>query len=452
VVDGVWGFTKHDVFVAPNGEYKCWGYQIAVPIPNACQPPRSLDTAFPTLGVGTGAGAFTLSGSSPIRDYVDPQWEVNGNAGWTHKSHNVKFGFDFQNLHQNHYETQAQSFTFGNGLTALSGGTASNNFNGFASFLLGEVSSRAAQAMTPLLGEDLPEFQEGTYPEFRVATLRTKQFGTYVRDQWQITRKLTAAYGIRWEYYGLPRRKDHGLEVYNFETNKLEICGVGGLDPTCGISVEKDLIAPRIGLAYRPTEDSVIRVGYSRNPQNDNPGRAQLPPGQALPATVIVTQNSPGNNFTSVGNFSEGSPIVPLVDISSGAITLPSGTGVTTFRDAFIRGKISSWNVTYQRALTRAMSAQIGYVANRQDGMVRNTNLNYGQVGGGPASQPFNRAPLNITSAMNIQDHNGKVHYDSLQVSVNQRMTHGLQFTTAYTYSRSTDWWAGAWRSLSSSG
>src|SRR4029079_442495 len=48
----VWAFTKHDVFVGPNGDYKCWGFQIAVPIPNACQPPRSLDTAFPSMSAG----------------------------------------------------------------------------------------------------------------------------------------------------------------------------------------------------------------------------------------------------------------------------------------------------------------------------------------------------------------------------------------------------------------
>ena len=438
VVDGVWGFTKHDVFVGPNGDYKCWGFEIAVPIPNACQPPRSLDTAFPTMS----AGGYTLSGSSPIRDYVDPQWETSANAGWTHKSHSVKFGFDYENLHQNHYETQAQSFTFGNGMTALSGGTASNNFNGFAAFMLGAVSSRASQAMSPPVGTEVPTFDAGTYPEFRVATLRSHQVGTYVRDQWQINRVLTAAVGIRWEYYSLPTRKDHGLEIYDFASNKLLICGVGGNAEKCGIGVEKDLMSPRLGLAWRPTEGQVIRVGYSRNPQNDNPGITQLPPNQALPVTVVVTQNS-ANNFVPVGNFSEGSPIVPLVDISSGAITLPAGTGVTTFRDAFVRGKISSWNLTYQRALTRSTSAQIGYVANRQDGMIRNVNLNYGQVGGGAASQPFNIAPMNITSAMNVQTGNGKIHYDSLQASVNQRMTDGFSFTAAYTYSKSTDWWAG---------
>jgi hypothetical protein len=436
VFDTVWGFTKHDVFVAPNGDYKCWGYALDVPIPNACQPPRSLDTAFPSIS----AGGFLLAGSSPIRDYVDPQWELNANVAWTRGSHNIKAGVDYQNLHQNHYETQAQAFTFGSGPTSLSGGTAGNNFNSFASFLLGEVTSRSAQAMTPLLGEPMPVFEEGVYPEFRVNTLRTMQFGSYVRDQWQINSKMTASVGLRWEYYALPTRSTHGLEVYDFETNQLQICGVNGLHKTCGIGVEKNLFTPRLGLAYRPTEDSVIRIGYSRNPQNDNPGRQQMTPSQAFPETIIISEPGP-NTFTAVGNFSEGSPLVPLVDLSTGLLTLPRGTGVTTFRDEFVRGKISSWNVTYQRVLPFSLSGQIGYVANRQNGMVRNHNENYGQLGGGSASQPFFK--YGITSAMSVQTANGKQTYDSLQVSVNRRMVNGFSFTTAYTFAKSVNWWAG---------
>jgi len=37
----------------------------------------------------------------------------------------------------------------------------------------------------------------------------------------------------------------------------------------------------------------------------------------------------------------------------------------------------------------------------------------------------------------------GKVNYDSLQASVNRRLSNGFQFTAAYTYAKSTDWWAG---------
>jgi hypothetical protein len=74
---------------------------------------------------------WLLNGLSQVRDYVDPQWQAATNAGWTKGPHNVKFGFEYTNLHQNHYEyeTQVQDFTFNGGLTSLNGGPAPNNFS-----------------------------------------------------------------------------------------------------------------------------------------------------------------------------------------------------------------------------------------------------------------------------------------------------------------------------------
>ena len=154
---------------------------------------------------------------------------------------------------------------------------------------------------------------------------------------------------------------------------------------------------------------------------------------------VVINEAAP-NNFTAVGNLNEGAPRAPQIDLSSGVIALPRGAGVNTFGDEFIRGKISSWNLTAQKALSEKMSVQVGYVANRQNGMMRNRNVNYGQLGGGAASQPF--FALGINSPMNIFAPDGKVKYDSVQVSVNRRMSEGVQFTTAYTFSKTTDWWA----------
>ena len=111
---------------------------------------------------------WVLNGQSPIRDYVDPQWQFVANAGWTKGSHNVKFGVDYIILHQGHYETQAQSFTFDGGVTVLPGGTAANNFNRFASFLLGMPSSRTAQVMTPLLGGDASGARHPSWARQRV--------------------------------------------------------------------------------------------------------------------------------------------------------------------------------------------------------------------------------------------------------------------------------------------
>jgi hypothetical protein len=348
---------------------------------------------------------------------------------------------DYNYLAQNHYETQPNSFSINGGATVLRGGTAANNFTRFADFLLGVPFSKTAQAMTPLIGEDASGAAYGTSNEFRPNTLRSHITGVYVRDQWQINSKLTASIGLRWEYFSLPTRtSEYGLEVYDFTTQELMICGAGGLEFKCGITVEKNLFTPRLGMAWRPTENLVIRGGYSRNPQSNNPGRQQMAPSQAFPQTIVQTFEG-ASTWQGVSKFSDGFDPVQIPDLTVGRMRLPRGTGVNSYVDRFERGRITSWNVSAQRALGSRMSATVGYVANRQNGMLRNMNVNYGQIGGGAASQPFQ--PLGITAAMNVFQPQGEVNYDSLQVSFNRRMSDGLQVNAAYTAAWGWDRWVG---------
>jgi hypothetical protein len=44
---------------------------------------------------------------------------------------------------------------------------------------------------------------------------------------------------------------------------------------------------------------------------------------------------------------------------------------------------------------------------------------------------------------MNVFRPVGKTTYDSFQLSVSRRMSNGFQFTSAYTYARAINWWAG---------
>ena len=60
----------------------------------------------------------------------------------------------------------------------------------------------------------------------------------------------------------------------------------------------------------------------------------------------------------------------------------------------YTRGVISTFNVSVQKVLPHNFTAQVGYVGNRQNDMVRNQNLNYSQIGGGNASLPFNQPGL----------------------------------------------------------
>ena len=72
----------------------------------------------------------------------------------------------------------------------------------------------------------------------------------------------------------------------------------------CDIKVQKDLFTPRLGLAYRPTDDTVIRVGFSRNPQSDNAITRVGGIAQAFPQIIQITESGP-NTFTPVGSVSD---------------------------------------------------------------------------------------------------------------------------------------------------
>jgi hypothetical protein len=443
VIDGLFGFTRQHTYQEAPGKGTCWGDVVG--IRNACQPPLQRDYSMPRIDIGPpntwssyGNGIRVNDNTASVFDYLDPQWQWVMNAGWNKGSHNLKFGIDIHRLHMNHYEITAPSFQFPGGATALSGGTAPNLFNGYADFLLGMPISRNTALQNPLLDEENGSNEQS-------ATLRTWEYGIYVRDQFQLTRKLTVSAGVRWEYYPVPQHADRGVEIFDFTRNRLLLCGLDDVPIDCGIKVQKDLFTPRLGIAYRATDSLVFRAGYSRNPQNDNMIGGRM---RNFPVNVQITDTAiGGNNFTPVGSFSDGYPLLPILNLTS-VMEVPAGAAITTNEmGRYERGVISTFNVSVQKVLPYNFTAQVGYVGNRQNDMVRNQNINYSQIGGGNASLPFNQPGLaggfRTTAGINVVRPIGKVQYDSLQVSINRRMNNGFAMTSAYTFAKATDWWAG---------
>lgn len=437
VIDVVGGATQPHTYQQPNGERQCWADQIG--IPNACQ---ARDWALPQMEIigftqrgGTSGGTQPLGNngfSSSILDYNDPQFQVVANATWIKGAHNVKFGADLHWQHMNHYEISPLSgLTFTGIGTILNGGPAANSYNALADFLLGNFATASIGR-----NSDCLDTENGCTNE-RPVSMRERQMGLYLRDQWQIGQKLTLSLGIRWEYYPVPVRADRGVEYFDLNTNRVLLCGLGGNSDTCGVKVEKNLFTPRLGVAYRPWDSLVLRAGYSRNPQNDHMYRNAT---YTYPASVTI--NSVGlNAFTPAGNLDTGFPVIPAPDRSSGSVALPAGVGVTSSPASYIRGKITAWNVTAQQQVGANMSVQLAYVGNRQEDITRSNNRNYGQIGGGVASQPFFQS-IGTNAAINFLDPLGRVHYDALQLHVSRRLTDGFSFTAAYTYAKGTDFWA----------
>ncbi len=94
----------------------------------------------------------------------------------------------------------------------------------------------------------------------------------------------------------------------------------------CGISVQKTLFAPRIGLAYRPFNQSVVRGGYSLTPEQLDMFRDGL---YNYPANIGYTDSSP-SQYAAVAPLADGIPIVPAPDISGGTLPLIPGMSFAT--------------------------------------------------------------------------------------------------------------------------
>jgi hypothetical protein len=437
VVDGVFGYTPYHSWVGPEGpEDECWGNHYA--IPNACQPPRSRDRAAPSFNMGP----WALVTPSQMRDYADNQMQFSGNAGWTKGTHNVKFGFDAQHNYLNHYETQVPVFTFNGGATALSGGAAPNTFNQFADFLLGLPQSRNAQVMTPLLDTDGAKGAE--WP----ATVRGWATGLYrarpVADHAQDDR-------VGWHPLGvLPVPRAHRSRARDVRLQHEPAPSVRHRRRECaGMRHQgtEGSVHTAAGWAYRPTDDTVIRVGFSRNPQSDNAISRVGGIAQAFPAGD-PDHRVGTNTLIPVGSLSAGVPLVPPLDLAPGVVRLAGWCG----RDDSRRRRVRAWD---DHVVERFGAEALSSFAQRDGRLRREPSERPDTPGepqlrpdwrwcGEPAVQPGQSDQrLRTTAAMNVFRPWGKITYDSFQLSVTRRMIAGFQFTSAYTYARAIDWWAG---------
>ena len=169
--------------------------------------------------------------------------------------------------------------------TALRGGPSPNQFNSYATFLLGLVTNSGKNTIyAPNVG--CPENLCGAI------TTRAWRYGLYVRDRWNVTPALTLSYGLRWEYYPLPKRLDQGIGLYNPDTDNVNICGYSIVPSGCNVRMSKKMFAPRVGVAYRISPSFVVRAGYGIT---NDPYSLDRPFKYNYPTLIIATYDQPNS-------------------------------------------------------------------------------------------------------------------------------------------------------------
>jgi len=413
LVDATFGVTQAHQLLFPTSTNERVGQELG--IPGANTGPLPWAGGLPNFAF-TNTTFVTFGYSYPALEYKDPIFEYMANGTKTVKSHTVRFGFDIIRQHQNHIEVRPTIFTFSGNVTALNapGAPSANEYNQIADFLLGQPTT-------------LGNYVQYIFP----LTLRTWEISLYMHDQWQLSRKLTVNYGVRYERYPVPTQETKGIGYYDQANNSMWECGVAGIPGDCGIHVSHKLFAPSIGIAYRATENFVIRAGYSLSPQQDNMGRQGI---QAYPDEAQSTING-ATSFTPAGTVSgTGAPVIPLPVIVGGKTPVPPGTGnLFTNPLNFVRGYIQSYNFTLQRQFRGGMTAQVGYVGGHSVNMFTPVNFNYGQLGGGAASQPLFRYGITAVANANLPFFSDK--YNALQSTFQKRYASGFNLQAQFTYS-----------------
>ena len=344
----------------------------------------------------------------------------------THGNHTFKFGFDMRRVRDDLLQTQTFNprgrIHFGVSQTSVSG-SATSFGNSFASFLL-----------------DAPDTEGRDYP-VAFPAYRAWEFFGFGQDKWIVTPKLTLDLGLRWEFYP-PATPAHagGFSNYDANTNSLIIAGVGNNPSDLGLNKHYKDFAPRLGIAYRWNEKTVIRTGFgiSYSPFPDNTYAYNYPikqNNQFNAACSYCVATLPNGQFAT---FQNGFPAFAAVQIPANGIIQNASISQSyiTISKNFREPYTESWNFAVQRQLPWNLAFEAAYVGNHGVAQPAQYNQNASQTlgadnNGRPLFQKFGK---NTDATLYFVGYSSAYH--GLQVKLDKRFSNGFALTTAYTYSK----------------
>ncbi len=370
-------------------------------------------------------GGFFDLYPNPSSTNVSQQYELLDNVSWQKGSHAIKTGLlvRYGDPLLNYQNNQFGQYNFNGQYTGF----------GYADFLLGYPSQVRLQ------GPALPRYNRKT------------DTGLYVNDTWRVSPKLTATLGLRWEYF-MPSVDNNNRRVnWDPATQAVVVPSQSTLQFTSiplDIPVEvapkgfpgRSLMygnwknfGPRVGLAYRINDKTVLRAGYGiyygeligAYQDNFGPGNQDV-----FSATSLRL-----NNTTPVPTVQFPNPFgSATVGHSVCAHEADCGDSITGTNPHLKTPMIQQWNFTVERDLGHSMAARISYRGAMSTQLPVIYNLNLPQASTSDLTNAYNYSYW-TGGDINYETNGAIQKSNSLDVVVNRKFTKGVQFQAAYTYS-----------------
>jgi|HubBroStandDraft_2_1064218.scaffolds.fasta_scaffold00533_3 hypothetical protein len=417
-------------------------------------------------------------GRAPNVSFSSPLYTGLGNGDGPYHERNIDHNI-FDNLsiqHGNH--------TIRLGATAMWMTKTENAAAGFATFVF-DSANKNDEFANFLLGQAASYNQpdQDTIPD-----LHYTNFEAYVQDDWKVTPRLTLNLGVRYSYFPSPSDSNHLLVNFDpaaFTPGVVTITGTGpqagDMNPaspaansatyangmifptgaTCsaaqaiyaaavcspyGSRVNGDKNnnwGPRFGLAWDPRGNGkmAIRAGYGlfydrslngiweQNEFGTYPFNADPPLVQT--ASTISTAENVNLFDNSAAGAAPGPSLSPINPVMTGT---PTATGVV-----FRAPSYQDFNVSLQREIVPNTVFEVAYVGTKGTHLLGDVDLNQPTVAARTANELVDVNAVRPFAGYGAFGDRSTIftsNYNSLQASLDRRMSHGLTLGISYTWSK----------------
>src|SRR6266850_4125880 len=335
------------------------------------------------------AGDFRL----PRNDYLT-NWQLGDTLFWTRGAHAARFGF------------QSQLIQFHQNTTSQQGGIVT--FPNLSAFLQGQPSN--VDFAIPGLIDPIRDYKQWL-------------FGFFAQDDVRVRPNLTLNLGVRYEFITTPTEVNGKLSNLRTVTDAALTIG----EPWHSNPSLRN-VAPRLGVAWDPTGKGTtsVRAGFGLFYDEILPKYYFFSGSLNPPFTTRTTiANPPFPNV--MANFNPNAPVRAQLQTVNFDLQTPF---------------IMQYNAGVQRALPGDWDVFVGYVGSRGRNLLRLGDANLAPetiVNGVKTYEPAagRRNPNFGPIFQRVTD--ARSFYDSMQVSVMKRLSHGVRAQVSYTLAKSTD-------------
>jgi len=353
----------------------------------------------PGIPTITNTGFMGLGNGGTNWFQFDTTWQGTDSLTYTRGAHTLIVGAELRKLITSRSAVNSADGTF----------NFTNNYTGYvqANFILGLAQSVTTPG--PQIRNQVAEWRDGFF----------------LVDNWRATKKLTANLGLRYELPTVP----YTVNGYATILNQSQTALIPPNPPQPGfhfINPNHKNFTPRIGLAYRVTEKTVIRAGYGiyYNPNQTN--------------TFTFLSNNPPFSAVTTCTASASAIISFSNPTPASACGVASRFNVITPNPNLPTPYMNQWSFNIQQGLWSSAALDIQYIGSHTTHLDRsyynNTPL--------PSSSTLSvnaRRPNPLFADIRTIQNDEISNYNGLSVTLRQRLSRGATALVSYTWSHDLD-------------